>query len=135
MKENLKNYNPMVLAYMGDAVYEQCIREYLISKGVQDVHALHLAATRYVKAGAQAQVIRTLFDDLTEEEQLLVKRARNKHTASRTRNADPLDYRWATALEALAGYLHLAEEKERLDWLITRAVEIVEQERSQEVAK
>lgn len=124
--EDLKKVNTTALAYMGDAVYEQAIRERLVSSGISDVNRMHRMATSYVKASAQAGIIKAIFDDLTEEEQKLVKRARNRKYATKARNADPVTYKWATAFEALVGYLYLAEEKERLAWVLEKAVEIVE---------
>ncbi|HIU25563.1 MAG TPA: ribonuclease III [Candidatus Copromorpha excrementigallinarum] len=122
--ENLKNVNTTALAYMGDAVYEQAVREHVMKSGLSDVNRLHLTSTQFVKASAQAMVIKTLFQELTEEEKRLVKRARNRKSATRAKNADPVTYKWATAFEALIGYLYLADEEERLKQLMDRAIEI-----------
>ena len=122
---NLQNLNTEALAYMGDAVYEKYIREMLLLRGFAKANNLHKAATRYVKAHAQAQVIRELFDELTEKEQSLVKRARNHRYSSKAKNADPITYKWATGFEALIGYLYLADEDERLKHIMERAVEII----------
>ena len=122
--ETLKNVNTTALAYMGDAVYEQAVREHVMKSGLSDVNRLHLTSTQFVKASAQAMVIKTLFQELTEEEKRLVKRARNRKSATRAKNADPVTYKWATAFEALIGYLYLADEEERLKQLMDRAIEI-----------
>ena len=122
--ENLKNVNTTALAYMGDAVYEQAVREHVMKSGLSDVNRLHLTSTQFVKASAQAMVIKTLFQELTEEEKGLVKRARNRKSATRAKNADPVTYKWATAFEALIGNLYLADEEERLKQLMDRAIEI-----------
>lgn len=66
-----------------------------------------------------------MFDELTEQEQALVKRARNRKYSSKAKNADPVTYKWATAFEALVGYLYLADDTERLNWVLNRAIEIV----------
>lgn len=126
MKET-RLINTTALAYLGDAVYEQAVREHLLRTGIEDVHKLHGMATRFVRASAQALIIKTVFDELSETEQNLVKRARNRKPVTRAKNADPLDYRWATAMEALAGYLYLEGDTARLKWFIGRAVEIIEQ--------
>ena len=76
------------------------------------------------EASAQADIIKRLFDELTEEEQKLVKRARNRKTATKAKNADPVTYKWATAFEALIGYLYLAGDDERLEQLMKKAIEI-----------
>lgn len=124
--EELKQLNTTALAYMGDAVYEQFIREYILCKGTADVNKLHRTSTTYVSAPAQAKIIKSLFDELTEEEQKLVKRARNRKYHTKAKNADPVTYKWATALEALIGYLYLAGDKQRLTELCERAVEVIE---------
>ena len=127
-KTELKKINTTALAYMGDAVYEQAVREYILSKGTYSANNLHTSAVKYVKAQSQARSIKKIFDELTEEEQSLVKRARNRKYTSRSRSADPVTYKWATAFEALVGYLYLDEScgsDERLRWVIDRAIEII----------
>jgi len=126
LKEELKKINTTALAYMGDAVYEQAVREHILNKGSYHVNNLHNMAIKYVKAQAQAAVIKNIFDDLSESEQTLVKRARNRKYATKAKNADPVTYKWATAFEALVGYLHLSGEKERLEWVMARAIELTE---------
>lgn len=128
--DDIRNMNTAVLAYMGDAVYEQAVREHIIRKRPYNAHRLHLAATAFVKAQAQADVIKKMFDELTEEEQRLVKRARNRKTTAKARSADPVTYRWATAFEALVGYLYLAGDSERLEYVVTKAIGIVEDGRN-----
>ena len=124
--ENLKQLNTEALAYMGDAVYEQFVREKLLTDGLAKVSNLHRSATKYVKAPAQAKAIKTMFNELTEAEQALVKRATNHKFNSKAKNADPVTYKWATAFEALVGYLYLAGEKKRLMQVMKRAVEIID---------
>ena len=126
--EELKQLNTTALAYMGDAVYEQFIREHILTKGGTDVNKLHRISTMYVSAPAQAKIIKSIFDDLTEEEQKLVKRARNRKYHTKAKNADPVTYKWATALEALIGYLYLSGDKQRLAEICEKAVEIIERQ-------
>lgn len=123
--ENLKDVNTTALAYMGDAVYEQAVREHIIGRGSYHVNNMHRLATSFVKASAQATAIKAMFCQLTEQEQSLVKRARNRKSATKAKNADPVTYKWATAFEALIGYLYLAEDNERLEWVISKAIEII----------
>ena len=125
-REKVKMMNTTALAYMGDAVYEQAVREHILSTGTADVNRLHRLSTGYVSAKAQSAIVRSLFDDLTEEEQRLVKRARNRKYRSKSRSADPVTYKWATAFEALVGYLYLAEEEGRLSEIMERAFAIAE---------
>ncbi|MBQ6401151.1 MAG: ribonuclease III [Firmicutes bacterium] len=123
----LRNLNTAALAFMGDAVYEQAVRERILSEGLSRVDTLHRRSTRYVCAPAQAAVIRELFDELTQEEQALARRARNHRYHSRAKNADPMTYKWASAFEALVGYLHLSGRQQRLDWLLDRAFALIEE--------
>lgn len=123
---DLKKLNTTALAYMGDAVFEQAVREHILNKGVPDVNKLHRMSTMYVSAPAQAKIVKSLFDDLNEEEQKLVKRARNRKYHTKAKNADPVTYKWATALEALIGYLYLSGDTQRLQWVIKKAIEIIE---------
>ena len=125
MDNNFKHMNTEFLAYMGDAVYEQTVREKLILEGGVRVDSLHHQAIGYVNAEAQAKAIKEIIDDLPEDEQALVKRARNHKFHSKAKHADPVTYKWATAFEALVGYYYLAGEKEKLDSLMERAFSII----------
>lgn len=135
-KQNIAYMNTTVLAFLGDSVYEVHVRDHVIGKGQVNADILHRAAVRFVRADAQAYALKTMMDELSEEEQNLVKRARNKKTATKAKNADPVIYKWATAFEALIGYLYLSENKDRMEELIQRAIELIERRKGQEhVAK
>ena len=121
-----KNYNSIALAFMGDAVYERFIRERILRSGKTGADKMHRAAVRYVKAAAQELSLREMLDDLTEDEQVVVHRARNHTITSKPKNADPLTYKMATAFEALLGYLYLSGQSERLTELMERAAQTVE---------
>ena len=121
-----KNYNSIALAFMGDAVYERFIRERILRSGKTGADKMHRAAVRYVKAAAQELSLREMLDDLTEDEQVVVHRARNQKITSKPKNADPLTYKMATAFEALLGYLYLSGQSERLAELMERAAQTVE---------
>lgn len=125
-EKELRNLNTAVLAFMGDAVYGQAVRERMILDGNSRVDRLHRESTRYVSAPAQARVIKGIYDDLTDEEKALVKRARNHRYHSTAKNSDPMTYKWASAFEALIGYLHLGGDNERLEWVLARSFEIIE---------
>jgi len=126
-KSEVRQLNTDVLAYMGDAVFEGFIREIMIEGGrTLPANSLHRSATKYVNAHAQAAAVRGMLEELTEEEQHLVKRARNHKIHSKAKNADPLTYKWATGFEALVGYLFLAGEEARLAWVMNRAAEIID---------
>lgn len=119
--------NTTVLAYLGDAVYELYIREHVIHTGKIRTDFLHRESVRYVRASAQAKIIRELFDTLPQEQQALVKRARNHKSATKPKNADPVEYKWATAFEALVGYLYLSEKKDELTALLENALRVIDQ--------
>lgn len=118
--------NTTVLAFLGDTVYETYVRRHVIEKGRFSADLLHRAAVRFVKADAQAFALKAMMDGLTEEEQNLVKRARNKKISTKPKNADPVVYKWATAFEALVGYLYLSQDHVRMEEIIAEAVEIIE---------
>ncbi|MDD2483970.1 MAG: ribonuclease III domain-containing protein [Eubacteriales bacterium] len=118
--------NTTALAFMGDAVFEMRVRAHLLEKGEIHADRLHKEAVRFVKAEAQAELLKAMLSDLSEEELALVKRARNRKSATKPKNADPVDYKWATAFEALLGHLFLAEKNDRLEELIQKAISYVE---------
>ncbi len=133
-KHDIAYMNTTVLAFLGDAVYETCVREHVIKKGQANADLLHRAAVRFVRAEAQAYALKAMMDGLSEEEQSLVKRARNKKISTKPRNADPVEYKWATAFEALIGFLYLSQQHERLEAVVSRAVELIENRKTQGMA-
>ena len=122
-KEDIKMMSPLVWAYMGDAVYEQFIREYIINQGVSKNGAYHKKAIKYVSANAQVKILKELENCLTEEEKDIVRRGRNSNPHSHAKNADIVDYKWATGFEALIGYLYLTNQKERLDFILNKCID------------
>ncbi len=123
MKEKeVRGLNPLVLAYIGDAVFELFIRKYLIITEKTLVNKLHKSATKYVKADAQSTIIHGLMDELTEEEITIVKRGRNTKTNTSPKNIELIDYKYATGFEALLGYHYLVGNQDRLKALISKAI-------------
>jgi ribonuclease-3 family protein len=114
----VKLLSPVVLAYIGDAVFEIYIRQQLVASFTRKPNELHRAATSYVSAAAQAKLLQKWMPLLTEEEADIVRRGRNTKSGQPPRNADPADYRHATALECLVGYLYYQGAKERLEQLV-----------------
>ena len=106
------------MAYIGDGVYELIIRSILVGKGNCPVNKLHRKSSSLVKASAQAELIYSIMEDLTEEEKTIYKRGRNAKSYTTAKNATMIDYRTATGLEALVGYLYLTEQMDRLLILI-----------------
>jgi len=123
---NKKQLNTTALAFIGDAVYEIYVREHVIKSGQTNADKLHQMAVAYVKAESQAKIGKAIFDELSEDEQALFKRARNRKTTSKPKNVDPVLYKLATAFEALIGHLYLTGNKERLDEIIALSFAEVE---------
>lgn len=109
-----KQYNPMTLAYLGDAVYELMVREHLALEGSQPVGVMHDKALAFVSAGAQSAVFDQILPLLSEEEAAIYRRGRNAKSNPGRRNIDLMEYKRSTGLEALFGYLHLQGHTERL---------------------
>lgn len=112
-------YSPLVLAYIGDAVYEVIIRAKVINRGSMQVSKMHHHSALLVKASAQARLIRSIQEDLSRQELSIYRRGRNAKSATMARHATMADYRTATGLEALVGWLFLKEEYLRLIELIS----------------
>lgn len=111
--EDIDMLSPLQLAYIGDAVYELLVRTYLLQKKLP-VNKLHKATIEYVKAKAQANIVHMLEDILSEEEQTIVKKGRNAKSHTIPKNANMIDYKYATGFEALIGYLYLKRRDERI---------------------
>lgn len=113
-----KMYSPLVLAYIGDCVFDLVIKSMVISKGNKQVHKLHEETSRYVQASAQSKMMRAMQPCLTEEEHAVYRRGRNAKSVSPAKNQSITDYRRATGFEALLGYLYLQKEYGRLMELV-----------------
>lgn len=119
----LREYSAVVLAYIGDAVFELMIRTHLVAGGNRKVKDIHHETVEMVRAESQARVIRHIFDDLSEEEQDIVMRGRNAKSTP-PRHTKPGDYKMSTGFEALLGYLYLKGNEERIKYLVERALDI-----------
>ncbi len=124
-KEEVLQYSSLVLAYMGDAVYEKSIREYVVKQGVSKNGVLHKKSIKYVSANGQSYAVKMLEEKLTEDELDVVRRGRNANPHSSAKNADIIDYKYATGFEALIGYLYLTEQLERMEEIIAETIEII----------
>ena len=114
------NKNMLVLAYLGDSVYELYIRKYLVDKGICKVKELQSESIKYVSAKSQSNYLKDLIDNnvLTEEEVNIVKCARNHKSNHKPKNCDIITYNWATGFEALIGYLYLENKIDRMEEII-----------------
>lgn len=114
---NVLEINVLVLAYLGDTIYENYVRRFLINKGIGNVNDLQTESINYVSARAQAKFLTGFVekDFFTEEELSVIKRARNYKSNSHPKNCDIVTYKHATGLEALIGYLELLGRCDRID--------------------
>ena len=112
-----REINVLVLAYLGDTIYENYIRRFLINRGIGNVNDLQKEAVNYVSAKSQANYLTKMIDSnfLTDEEIVIVKRARNYKTTSHPKNCDIVTYKYATGLESLIGYLEMENKRDRID--------------------
>ncbi len=117
-----KEINSLVLAYLGDTIYEDYIREYLIKKGIRNVNDLQKEAIKFVSAKSQAKYLKILINNnfFTDEELNIIKRARNHKNNSHPKNCDILTYKYATGFEALIGYLKLEGNINRIEEIVNR---------------
>lgn len=115
--------SPLTLAFVGDTVYDLFVRQRLVCQSNRSVNKLHSLAVESVKASAQAKSGEKLMPILTEKETSIYKRGRNAHSNHLPKNANPRDYRYATALETLFGYLYLKGETQRLKELFNFIIE------------
>ncbi len=118
---DIREVNVLVLAYLGDTIYEDYIRRYLIDKGLNHVNTLQKESIQYVSAKGQAEFLKKMLNQnyFTEEEIDIIKRARNYKTNSHPKNCDIITYKLATGLEALIGYLSLSNKRERIDQIMS----------------
>lgn len=125
---DIKEYSPLALAYIGDAVYELIIRSLVLNEGNRQVQKMHKRTSSMVQASAQARIITALNDRLTEEEHAVYKRGRNAKSMSPAKNQSVSDYHKATGFEALMGYLYLKKEWKRMLELIKAGLDALENE-------
>ena len=123
------SYNGESLAYLGDAIYELKIRQYILASGYQDVNKLHKYAVKFTSGESQAKIMEYLLANeiLTEEEISYYKRGRNSHHSKNRRSISVVSYKMATGFESLIGYLHLSKQEDRLNELFDLIIKIVEE--------
>lgn len=117
--------SPLVWAYIGDSVYEQYIRDYLVKNTKYKPHKLHIEATKYVKAAAQCKILQGLESSLTDDEKEIVRRTRNTKNHHLPKNSNVQEYMYATAFEGLIGYLHLSKQEQRLKEILNLSLESI----------
>lgn len=120
---DVRTYSPLVLAYIGDGIYDLIIRSLVVAKGNTKAGELHKRTSRIVKAQTQAEMIEQLLPMLNEEEADIYRRGRNAKSPTMAKNATMSDYRKATGFEALMGYLYLKDEFPRMVELVKAGIE------------
>ena len=118
-----KLLSPLVWAYIGDSVYELYVRTKLVNKSNAKPHKLHIESIKYVKAKAQADILKKINDNLTEDEKDIVRRGRNTENHHVAKNANIADYSQSTGFEALIGYLYLTKQDERLEEILKLCID------------
>jgi len=126
---DIKTYSPLTLAFIGDSVFDLIIRSYVVESGNAPVNKLHHRCSKLVQAGAQAELFHSIKDKLTEEEMAVFKRGRNAKSFTTAKNAGLLEYKTATGLEALIGYLYLTGRIDRIMELIKQHIAVADMER------
>ncbi|MBR0410846.1 MAG: ribonuclease III [Eubacterium sp.] len=121
--EEVRSYSPLSFAYIGDAVYELVIRTAIVSRCNTKPDRYHHETIRYVNAAAQAELMKKITPLLTQAELVYYRRGLNARPATTAKNQSRRDYRYATALEVLTGYLYLTGQTERIITLISRGLE------------
>ncbi|NYF25754.1 ribonuclease-3 family protein [Sporosarcina sp. JAI121] len=125
---DVKQIKALALAYMGDAVYEQAIREHLLRSGRVKPNVLHREATHYVSAKSQAATLKMMQETgfLTKEEEAVMRRGRNAKSGSVPKNTDVVTYNYSSGFEAVIGYLHLLGRTERVQEIIGESIRFIE---------
>lgn len=122
-EQDVRNFSPLTLAYIGDCVYELIIRTVVVEKGNRAPQKLHKESSEFSKAGTQRKIYEALQGEVTEEEADILRRGKNAHFHTKAKNATVSEYRSATALEALLGYLYLTGRMERVLELLQTGLE------------
>lgn len=125
MNTSLNSYSTASLAYLGDCAIEICVREYLVREaGLSSSAKLNKAALEFVKASKQAEAMKNIIPLLTEDESAVFHRGRNMGHSNTPKSATVSEYRNATGMEALFGWLYLSGNKERIDQLFRTAYQL-----------
>lgn len=128
-QKDISQIPPLVLAYIGDSVYEVFVRTLVVCEGSANVNKLHKRSTCFVKAKAQSDIVHRIMNSLKPEEQDIVRRGRNAKSGTIPKNADVTEYKYATGFESLIGYLYLKKDYERLIEVMKMSVEDCESHR------
>ncbi len=125
-KRDVNMYSPLTLAFLGDSVYEQLVREKLVISANMPAGKLHSLAVKFVCCEFQSAACEIILPELTEDEQDIMRRGRNASGITAPKHSKVSEYRRATSLECLFGYLHLLGQGERIAFLFDKIWETVE---------
>ena len=121
-EQDVNQMSPLTWAYIGDCVFELYIRTKLVNETKLKPHELHIKAINYVKAKAQANMLNTIYENLTDDEKDIVRRGRNAENHHLPKNSNIQEYMYSTAFEALIGYLYLCKKETRVKEIIEIAI-------------
>lgn len=123
-RQDIRTYSPLVLAYIGDAVYDLIIRTVVVGRANRPVNDLNRITVKYVSANAQSKIVQALMESLTEEEQAVYRRGKNSKPHTMAKNASVADYLKATGFEAVIGYLYLTDRMDRALELVRKGLDL-----------
>ena len=121
--EEINLLSPLTWAYIGDCIYELYVRTNLVNTTKLKPHAMHLKAIEKVKSHSQEENLKKIYDMLTDEEKDIVRRGRNAKNHHVPKNSNVQEYSYATAFEALIGYLYLTKKNKRLKEILKITVD------------
>ena len=122
-EKDIRTYSPLTLSFVGDCVFDLIIRTIIVERANRSPHDLHKMKSSIVKAKTQAELGEAIQELLNEDEQSVYRRGRNAKSQTTAKNASVGDYRKATALEALVGYLFLQNQEDRILFLVKAGLE------------
>lgn len=122
-KQDIRRFSPLTLAFIGDCVFEIIIRTIVVEQGNRSPQALYQDTAKTVNAGTQSRLYDALEEEVTEEEGDILRRGRNAHFHTKAKNATVMEYKKATGVEALFGYLYLTGCMERAIELLKKGLE------------
>ena len=123
---DLREVSPLVLAYIGDSVYELYARCHAATHGAGNNNRLHRETIGYVSAQGQSRAVKELMDELTPEEEEYFRRGKNSNPHAVSKNASHVDYLYATGFEALIGFLFMDNRDDRMEYIIYKRFEIID---------
>jgi len=126
-KKDYRTYSPLTLAYIGDSIFDLVVKTVVVETANCSANILHRKTTKYVKAEAQSKIVDDILGMLSDEEMSVYRRGRNAKSPTTAKNASIEDYRKATGLEALIGYLYLSGRMDRILYIIKSGMDMLDE--------